>query len=78
MRGVLTPAIELWSFESLGGLPSPNFGSVSLILPFPSSGVATSSETNIEVEIVYLANPTQKLAIETNLTQEPKAKVNYA
>jgi hypothetical protein len=31
-RGVLTPAIELWNFESLEGLPSPHFGSVSVIL----------------------------------------------
>jgi hypothetical protein len=31
-RGVLTPAIELWSFKSPEGLPSPHFGSVSVIL----------------------------------------------
>jgi hypothetical protein len=31
-RGVLTLAIELWSFGSLGGFPSPHFGSVSVIL----------------------------------------------
>jgi hypothetical protein len=30
--GVLTPAIELWSFGSLGGLLSPHFGSVNFIL----------------------------------------------
>ncbi len=31
-RGVLTPTIKLWSFGSLGGLPSPHFGSVNVIL----------------------------------------------
>jgi hypothetical protein len=31
-QGVLTPAIELRSFRSPGGLPSPHFGSVSFIL----------------------------------------------
>jgi hypothetical protein len=36
MRGVLTPAIELWSFGSPRGLPSPNFGNVSFILTLPS------------------------------------------
>jgi hypothetical protein len=32
MQSVLTSAIELWSFGSPRGLPSPHFGSVSLIL----------------------------------------------
>jgi hypothetical protein len=41
MRGVLTPIIELWSFESPNGLPSPHFGSVSLILTLSQSRVAT-------------------------------------
>jgi len=31
-RGVLTPTIELWNFGRPGGLPSPHFGSVSVIL----------------------------------------------
>jgi hypothetical protein len=38
MRGVLTPTIELWSFESP---PSPHFGSVSLVLTLSQSRVAT-------------------------------------
>jgi hypothetical protein len=33
MQGFLTPEIELWSFGSPDGLPSPHFGSVSVILP---------------------------------------------
>ncbi len=33
MQGVLTPTIELWSFENLDGLPSPHFESVNFILP---------------------------------------------
>jgi len=41
MRGVLTPAIELWNFGSPEGLPSPNFGSVSFILTLFQSRVAT-------------------------------------
>jgi hypothetical protein len=41
MRGVLTPAIELWNFESHEGLPSPHFESVSLILTFSQSRIAT-------------------------------------
>jgi hypothetical protein len=32
MQGVLIHAIQVWSFGSLGGLPSPHFGSVSVIL----------------------------------------------
>ncbi len=40
MWGVLTPAIDLWSFGSPGGLPSPNFGSVSFILTLSQSRVA--------------------------------------
>jgi hypothetical protein len=39
-RGVLTPAIELLIFGP-GGLPSPHFGSVSVILTFLQSEVAT-------------------------------------
>jgi hypothetical protein len=45
MWGVLTPAIELWTFESLGGLPSPHFGSVSLIFTLFQSRVATIGNT---------------------------------
>jgi hypothetical protein len=30
----------------------------------------------MEVEVVYLDNPTQKLPIEANLTQELEAKAN--
>jgi hypothetical protein len=40
-QGVLTPAIEFWVFRSFGGLPSPHFGSVSVILTLLQSGVAT-------------------------------------
>jgi hypothetical protein len=36
MSGVLAPAIELWSFRSPRGLPSPNFENVSFILTLPS------------------------------------------
>jgi len=36
MQGVLAPAIEFWVFKSLGGLPSPIFGSVSGELTLPS------------------------------------------
>ncbi len=36
MQGVLTPVIESWVFGSLGGLPSPIFGSVSGDLTPPS------------------------------------------
>jgi hypothetical protein len=41
MRGVLTPAIAFCIYESLGGLPSPIFGSVSDDLTLPSKGVVT-------------------------------------
>jgi len=41
--GVLTPALELWNFGSLGGLPSPHFGNVSVILTLFPSRVATLS-----------------------------------
>jgi hypothetical protein len=40
-QGVLTPAIELWIFESLGGLPSPHFESVSDVFTLLQSGVVT-------------------------------------
>jgi hypothetical protein len=36
MQGVLTSIIELWSFESPGGLPSPIFESVNGDLTLPS------------------------------------------
>jgi len=39
MQGVLTPEIELWSFKSPEGLPSPHFGSVSLILTLSQVGL---------------------------------------
>jgi hypothetical protein len=42
MQGVLTLAIELWTFGSPGGLPSPHFGSVSLIFTLFQSRVATA------------------------------------
>jgi len=42
MQGVLTPAIELWSFKSPGGLPSPHFGSVNVILTLYQKWVATN------------------------------------
>ncbi len=41
MRGVLTPAVELEKFGSLGGLQVPNFGSVSFIFTLGQSGVVT-------------------------------------
>jgi hypothetical protein len=41
MRGVLTLAIKLWTFGSPKGLPSPHFGSVSLIFTLSQSRVAT-------------------------------------
>ncbi len=49
MQGVLTPAIELWSFGSSGGFPSPHFGNVSLILILSQSRVATKEvrDTNL-------------------------------
>jgi hypothetical protein len=50
MRGVLTPAIKLWIFGSLGGLQVPNFGSVSFILTLGQSGVATMA-LGIEVHL---------------------------
>jgi hypothetical protein len=34
-------------------------------------------ETNMEVEVFCLANPTQELVIEANLVQEPKVKTNF-
>jgi hypothetical protein len=42
-RGVLTPGIEFWIFESPGGLPNPHFGNVSVILTLLQSGVATNA-----------------------------------
>ncbi len=39
--GVLTLAIKFWVLESPGRLPSPHFGSVSVILTLLQSGVAT-------------------------------------
>jgi len=41
MWGVLAPAIEVWTFESPGGLQVPNFGSVGLRPTLGQSGVAT-------------------------------------
>jgi hypothetical protein len=41
MWGVLTLAIELWTFGSPGGLPSPHFGNVSFILTLSQSRVTT-------------------------------------
>ncbi len=41
MRGVLTLAIELWTFGSPGRLLSPHFESVNLILTLSQSRVAT-------------------------------------
>ncbi len=41
-------------------------------------GVHRSSETNMEVKVDCLANPTQELTIEANPTQEPKVETNYA
>jgi hypothetical protein len=41
MQGVLTLVIELWSFGSPGGLPSPHFGSVNFIFTLFQSRVAT-------------------------------------
>jgi hypothetical protein len=40
-QSVLTPAIELRVFGNPKGLPSPHFGSVSVILSLFLSGVAT-------------------------------------
>jgi hypothetical protein len=37
-----------------------------------------SSETNMEAEIVYFANLTQKLTIEANPAQELEAEISYA
>ncbi len=48
-RGVLTPAIEFWIFRSPKGLPSPRFGSVSVILTLLPSGVATLSPTESSI-----------------------------
>jgi len=45
MQGVLTPTIKLSSFGSLGGLPSPHFGSVNLILTHSQSRVAKILQT---------------------------------
>ncbi len=41
MQGVLTLAIELWSFGSPSGLPSPHFGSEGVIFSLFQSRVAT-------------------------------------
>jgi hypothetical protein len=41
MQSVLTPEIELWSFRSPGGLPSPHFGSERVILSLFQSRVVT-------------------------------------
>jgi len=53
LQGVLTPAITLWVFGSLGGLPSPIFGSVSGDLTLPSkwgydNALATWDEPSLE------------------------------
>jgi hypothetical protein len=40
-QGVLTPIIKLWVFGSPRGLPSPHFGSVSVVLTLLQSEVAT-------------------------------------
>ncbi len=40
--------------------------------------VHMSSETNMEAEIVYFANLTQKLTIEANPAQELEAEISYA
>jgi hypothetical protein len=45
MWGVLTPAIELWKFKSPKGLPSPHFGSVSLILTLSQNRVVTNDSS---------------------------------
>ncbi len=43
-QGVLTPEIEFWVFKSRGGLPSPHFGNVSVILTLLQSGVTTAKK----------------------------------
>jgi hypothetical protein len=41
MQGVWTPAIKLWNFKSLGGLPCPHFGSEGVIFSLFQSRVVT-------------------------------------
>ncbi len=57
MQGVLTPAIELWSFESPGRLPSPHFGSEGVILSLFQSKVATC-DVNLDVFTFTSLSPT--------------------
>jgi hypothetical protein len=55
-QGVFTLAIELWFFGSPRGLPSPHFGSVSVILTLPQSGVAIIAipKNNLSLVELYL------------------------
>jgi hypothetical protein len=50
IRGVLTPVIKLWSFGSPGGVPSPNFRSVSFIFTHSQSRVATQLLNGLKCE----------------------------
>jgi hypothetical protein len=53
-QGVLTPAIELWNFGSPGGLPSPHFSSVSVILTLFQKWGCNKNPLGIEVVKICL------------------------
>jgi hypothetical protein len=55
MRGVLIPAIKLYSFGSFGGLPSPHFESVSFIVTISQGRVATILYIKATVVFVCLS-----------------------
>jgi hypothetical protein len=52
-QGVLTLAIELRAFRSPEGLPSPHFGSVSVILTFLQCGVATNKNSKFKTTMFH-------------------------
>jgi hypothetical protein len=56
MRGVLTLTIKLWTFESPGGLPSPHFRRVSLILTLSQSRVRQNAWTPSLRKVIKLVN----------------------
>jgi hypothetical protein len=67
MRGVLTPVVQLWSFGSPGGLLSPHFESVSVILTLFQKWGCNNLPIYLGL-ITYLLNLGYILDTESSLT----------
>ncbi len=71
IQGVLTPAIELWSFGSPKRLPSPHFENVRFILTLFQSRVATLEAHN------FVCRPPIKVRFKSKLYSLLKAFQRY-